>query len=203
MTKIKRWNFRKWTTYGSLAVAAVVVVVVLPFLNGGMKSADTTADMCAMEATGGTVAKDNTALMTEDAVKLEMVAGEADEAVKSADVEVGNAAEAECVEGEYAEEGVEEGVAEGATESAVESAVAGESGLMGTVVVTIEVEESLVTEEGIVVYTGVTESGEVYSFTIVEDIVMEEEIDELLEGERYRVELVKKGEMFEAVRVWD
>ena len=198
-TKVRRGKFRKWATYGSLAAAAVVAVVVLPFLSGGMKAEDATADMCAVEATGGTVAKENTALTAEDAVNMEMVAEAADEAGMSDSMEAGDAAEAECVEGEYAEEGVAKGVAEGATESVT----AGESGLTGTVVVTIEVTERLVSEDGIVVYTGVTESGEVYSFTLVEEIVTEEEIEELLEGERYRVELMKKGEMFEAVRVWD
>ena len=87
-TKVRRGKFRKWATYGSLAVAAVVVVVVLPFLNGGMKAEDATADMCAVEATGGTVAKENTALTAEDEVGM------------SDSMEVGDAAEAECVEGE-------------------------------------------------------------------------------------------------------
>lgn len=163
VTKKRKKNIRKWTTYGSLAAAALVVTVVLPFLNGGMKSEETSADMSVMDTAGCTVVKENTAVTADGAADME-VAEAADEMTDS---NVGMDSTAEAFE------------------------------------VTVTIVEIGVTDDGTVFYTGVTESGEYYSFTIAEGVEFVTENSSQIEGERYRVELVLDGEMYRATGVWD
>ena len=142
--KGRKNNIRKWSAYGSLAAAAVVVIVCLPFLHGETKSSETASDMCAVETAGGTVEKDNAALFSEDAVSMEMAE----------------------------DEGILEEIVE----------------------VTVTISEISVNEEGVCLYTGVTESKEEYIFTVDEDVV--ETQYRMIEGESYSVELVKDGDVY-------
>lgn len=184
--KSRKRNIRKWATYGSLVAAALVVIVVLPFLNGGMKSSETTSDMYVTDTAGSTVAKDNMAFASEDAVNMEMEEAAAEMPDNGEDFAV--AEEAEAVEG------------------VVESTVAGENGGVKTVEAVVTIMETGMTEEGICLYFGVTESGEVYSFVVAgEAEVRTENLEdgELIVGERYFVKLVEDGERYRVMVVGD
>lgn len=55
LVKSKKRAVRRWTAFGSLAAAALLVVVVLPLISGGSKSAETSVEMCAVDQSAGTM----------------------------------------------------------------------------------------------------------------------------------------------------
>ena len=163
--KDRKRNIRRWMTVGSLAAAALVVVVTIPFANSGLKSAESSSDMYVADVAGSTITEEKVA---EDEVNMEM----AEAMVGMTDTTEGTASNAEI--------------------------------LVETVEVTVA--GILVTEEGEILYTGVTESGEYYTFKIAEGIMpLEEkgEINGLIEGNSYSVDLVKEEEIYRAVAVYE
>ena len=163
--KDRKRNIRRWMTVGSLAAAALVVVVTIPFANSGLKSAESSSDMYVADVAGSTITEEKVA---EDEVNMEM----AEAMVGMTDTTEGTASNAEI--------------------------------LVETVEVTVA--GILVTEKGEILYTGVTESGEYYTFKIAEGIMpLEEkgEINGLIEGNSYSVDLVKEEEIYRAVAVYE
>ena len=163
--KDRKRNIRRWMTVGSLAAAALVVVVTIPFANSGLKSAESSSDMYVADVAGSTITEEKVA---EDEVNMEM----AEAMVGMTDTTEGTASNAEI--------------------------------LVETVEVTVA--GILVTEKGEILYTGVTESGEYYTFKIAEGIMPVEEkgeINGLIEGNSYSVDLVKEEEIYRAVAVYE
>ncbi|MBQ6887720.1 MAG: hypothetical protein IJN54_09445 [Lachnospiraceae bacterium] len=183
----KKRNIRRWTTVGSLAAAALVVVVVFPFVNGSIKSTESLADMSAADTAGSTMMEDNIAEKEEFAVDME---------ADMASME-GNGAStitAEVTEMEAAEEMNEVQYAE-------EEAPATEQVKLKADVVIIEITEK---ENGIILYSGETESGEIYIFTIDENTIftgIEEKREGLQEGNNYCIEVVAEEAGYLAVSV--
>lgn len=176
--KGRRLNVKRWATYGSLAAAALIVVAVVLFLGGSMKSSETAFDMCATDTAGGSVSKEDTA---EEAVAMEEVAAAEDNAVEMSDA----------------------GENMNATKNA-EAEEKSENTGSTTVVAEVTVTGVVTNAEGVVVYTGVTEKGIVYNFVLDEDVPVTDENAEdgnLKEGEVYSVELVPDGDGYKAIVV--
>ncbi len=183
----KKRNIRRWTTVGSLAAAALVAVVVFPFVNGSIKSTESLADMSAADTAGSTMMEDNIAEKEEFAVDME-----ADMA--SMEENGASTITAEVTEMEAAEEMNEVQYAE-------EEAPAPEQVKLKADVVIIEITEK---ENSIILYSGETESGEIYIFTIDENTIftgIEEKREGLQEGNNYCIEVVAEEAGYLAVSV--
>jgi len=163
----KKRNIRRWTTVGSLAAAALVVVVVFPFVNDSIKSTESSADMCVADTTADMAPMEGNGASTITAEVTEMEAAE------------------EMNEVQYAEE----------------EAPAPEQVKLKADVVIIEITEK---ENGIILYSGETESGEIYIFTIDENTVfsgIEEKREGLQEGNNYCIEVVAEEAGYLAISV--